>query len=311
LILTRFARDLERIENNYVRSGNERALNTLATVRNWTDSRLQGTIPEVRIICIGAHPDDCEIGFGGTASKVAALGHAVKFLSVTNGAAGHYLYSLEKTASIRKLEAHQAAQRLGIAAEEVLDNRDGEFTPTLDARNEIVRQIRRWEADVVLTHRPWDYHPDHRYTSQVVQDSAYLVMVPHICPDTQALPRNPLFLYLQDGFHLPARFSPEIVVDIDDAWDQKIGSLSAHASQFYEWLPWVDGRLDEVPEDLAARLAWLDQQWSRPIDHCVQASLDRRYGAERGRRIQHAEAFQVCEYGRRPTPEEMEDIFPR
>jgi LmbE family N-acetylglucosaminyl deacetylase len=266
---------------------------------------------EVRIICIGAHPDDCELGFGGTAARAAALGHDVKFLSVTNGAAGHYLYSPEETVAIRKAEAQEAARRLGIAAAEVLDNRDGEFTPTLEARNEVVRQIRRWQADVVLTHRPWDYHPDHRYTSQVVQDSAYLVVVPHVCPDTPALAGNPLFLYLQDEFHLPARFSPEIVVDIDEAWERKLDALSAHSSQFYEWLPWIDGRLNEVPQDLAARPAWLKRQWSRPIDPCVRTALDRRYGAARGRLIQHAEAFQVCEYGRRPQREEMEEIFPR
>jgi LmbE family N-acetylglucosaminyl deacetylase len=174
-----------------------------------------------------------------------------------------------------------------------------------------VRQIRRWEADVVLTHRPWDYHPDHRYTSQVVQDSAYLVMVPHICPETPALATNPLFLYLQDEFRLPARFSPEIVVDIDDVWDQKIDSLSAHSSQFYEWLPWIDRRLNEVPPAPDERRAWLGLQCSRKLDPCVRASLDRRYGADRGRLIQHAEAFQVCEYGRRPEREEMEEIFPR
>jgi LmbE family N-acetylglucosaminyl deacetylase len=286
-------------------------LTTSTTVPNWTESRRQGRISQVRIICIGAHPDDCELGFGGTATKAAALGHAVKFLSVTNGAAGHYLYPPEETAAIRKTEAQEAARRLGLAAAEVLDNPDGEFVPTLAARNEIVRQIRRWEADVVLTHRPWDYHPDHRYTSQVVQDSAYLVMVPHICPETPALARNPLFLYFQDEFRLPARFSPEIVVDIDDAWERKIDGLSAHSSQFYEWLPWIDGQLKEVPQDPAARRAWLDRQWSHLVDLCVRASLERRYGAERGRQIQHAEAFQVCEYGRRPGREEMEDIFPR
>jgi len=190
----------------------------------------------------------------------------------------------------------------------VLDHPDGEFTPTLDARHEIVRQIRRWEAEVVLTHRPWDYHPDHRYISQVVQDSAYLVMVPHICPDTKALARNPVFLYLQDEFHLPVPFQPQIVVDIDEAWDRKLDALSAHASQFYEWLPWVEGTLDEVPQDPVARREWLDRKWTHPIDPCVRAALDRRYGAKR---IQHAEAFQVCEYGRRPTREEMEAIFPR
>jgi LmbE family N-acetylglucosaminyl deacetylase len=265
----------------------------------------------VRIICVGAHPDDCEIGFGGTAAKAAALGHAIKFLSLTNGAAGHYLHSLEQTAALRKIEAQEAARLLGIGEAEVLDNPDGEFAPNLHARHQMVRQIRRWQADVVLTHRPWDYHPDHRYTSQVVQDSAYLVMVPHICPDTPAIPRNPLFLYFQDEFRLPAPFTPEIAVDIDDAWPRKLDALGAHASQVFEWLPWVNGALDEVPEQPEPRRQWLDQQWTREIDSCLRASLARRHGTERAARIQHAEAFQVCEYGRRPTREEMEEIFPR
>ncbi len=264
----------------------------------------------MRIICIGAHPDDCEIGFGGTAAKAAALGHAVKFLSVTNGAAGHHLHSPEATANVRKQEAQEAAQRLGIAEVEVLENRDGELAPTLERRHEIVRQIRRWEADVVLTHRPWDYHPDHRYTSQLVQDSAYLVMVPHVCPDTLAIRRNTLFLYLEDQFHLPARFTPELVVAIDETWDRKLDALDAHASQVYEWLPRVDGRLDEVPHDAIARREWLAKEWNRPIDHCMRAALARRYGVEQAAEIQHAEAFQICEYGRRPHRQELEGIFP-
>lgn len=265
----------------------------------------------MRVICIGAHPDDCEIGFGGTAAKLAALGHAVKFLSVTNGDAGHHLHSPASTAALRKHEAEEAAHRLGIAEAEVLSNRDGELTPSLDARHEIVQQIRRWRADAVLTHRPWDYHPDHRYTSQLVQDSAYLVMVPKVCQDTPALPRNPVFLYLQDEFHLPAPFAPEIAVDISDAWDQKLSALDAHASQFYEWLPWVDGTLDRVPKDAIARREWLDQRWTRTVGPCTRAALARRYGSERGREIQHAEAFQICEYGRQPSREELDEFFPR
>ena len=101
------------------------------------------------------------------------------------------------------------------------------------------------------------------------------------------------------------------MVDIDDAWDRKLDGLSAHASQMYEWLPWVDGELDSVPSDPHERRIWLDRQWSRPIDTCLRAALARRYGADRAAEIQHAEAFQVCEYGRKPTREEMEEIFPR
>ena len=263
----------------------------------------------MRLLCIGAHPDDCEIEFGGTAAKLAASGHAVKFLSVTNGDAGHYEKSAAELAGIRRLEAATAAGRLGIAASEVLPNHDGELLPELDIRGDIVRHIRSWSADVVVSHRPWDYHPDHRYTGQLVQDSAYLVVVPKVCPDTPPLRRNPLFLYLQDSFQLPAPFVPDVAVDIDDTWDRKIDALDAHVSQFYEWLPWVDGILDQVPADPDARRRWLATQWSRPIDACTRAALLRRYGC-RAQSIEHAEAFQVCEYGRRPAPEELEDLFP-
>src|SRR5258708_24850062 len=196
-------------------SGNEPSVTSRATVVNWTSSSPRRRIQNVRVICIGAHPDDCEIGFGGTAAKLAADGHAVKFLSVTNGDAGHHLHSAASTALLRKHEAEEAAQRLGIAETEVPSNRDGQLLPSLQARHEIVQQIRRWRADVVLTHRPWDYHPDHRYTSQLVQDSAYLVIGPRVCEETAALPPNPVFLYLQDEVHRPPPFAPAIAMNFN------------------------------------------------------------------------------------------------
>ena len=260
----------------------------------------------MRVLCIGAHPDDCEIGFGGTAAKFAAAGHAVKFVSMTDGSAGHFRHSREALATIRCREAVEAARRLGIATVEVLPNRDGELTADLESRYQIVRQIRSWQADLVLTHRPWDYHPDHRYTSQIVQDSAYLVIVPNICPETPALSTNPVFLYMEDPYRLPAPFVPDIAVEIERS--TKLDALDAHASQFYEWLPWVAGTLDSVPQDSSARLAWLARTWTPSSSPCTTAAVARRYGS---RTIQHAEAFQVCEYGRQPSPEELDEIFPR
>jgi len=264
----------------------------------------------VRILCIGAHPDDCEYRFGGAAAKFVALKHEVKFLSMTCGDAGHHLHSGAALAEIRRGEAEQARRRLGIAASEVLSHHDGELIPSLEARQEVLRQIRVWRADVVITHRPWDYHPDHRYTSQIVQDAAYLVVVPNVCPSVERLPRNPVFLYLEDGFQLPVPFTPDVAVDIDDVWDLKIASLDAHASQFYEWLPWVDGTLDDVPVEPAARLVWLSQRRSVLPTASVRAALERRYGAARGREIRRAEAFQICEYGRRPSSDELDEMFP-
>jgi LmbE family N-acetylglucosaminyl deacetylase len=265
----------------------------------------------VRIICIGAHPDDCEIEFGGTAAKFAAVGHSVKLLSVTDGSGGHQKHSREQLAQIRRREAAEAGRRLGVASSEVLAYRDGELVPGLEPRHEIVRQIRRWRADVVLTHRPWDYHPDHRYTGQLVQDSAYLVVVPLVCPDTQPLRHNPVFLYLEDSFETPVPFRPDIAVNIDDVWDTKLDALDAHASQFYEWLPWVEGTLDEVPCDETERREWLAETWRHEISPCVQAALARRYGPARAREIRRAESFQVCEYGRKTSTEELEEMFPR
>jgi LmbE family N-acetylglucosaminyl deacetylase len=275
-----------------------------ATVVNWTDAGWPRRILEVKVLCIGAHPDDCEIGFGGTAAKFAAAGHDVKFVSMTDGSAGHFLHSRDETAATRRAEADEAARRLGIASTEVLSHRDGELTANLDARYEVLRRIREWQADIVLTHRPWDYHPDHRYTSQIVGDSAYLVMVPQVCPETPALSSNPVFLYMEDAFRLPAPFVPEIAVEID--WAAKIDALDAHASQFYEWLPWVEGRLGSVPKN--SRRDWLARTWKRSSSPCTAAAIARRYGS---RTVQHAEAFQLCEYGRQPSAEELDAIFPR
>lgn len=263
------------------------------------------------MLCIGAHPDDCEIQFGGAAAKFTDLGHAVKFLSVTNGESGHHVMSGADLAAIRSEEARESAHRLGIAESEVLGERDGQLLPTLDARWRIVREIREWEADIVLTHRPCDYHPDHRYTSQLVQDSAYLVVVPRICPDVPSLRQNPVYMYLEDRFRRPAPFSADIAVDIDDVWDRKIDALDAHQSQFYEWLPWVDGVADQVPADPAERRQWLDETWSRVPCGNVRAALERRYGVEKTRQIQHAEAFELCEYGRQASAAELEAMFPR
>ena len=197
----------------------------------------------MRIICIGAHPDDSEIGFGGTAAMLVARGDAVKFLSVTNGDAGHHLHSRAETAALRNQESQEAAYRLGIAEAEVLSNHDGELTPSLDARHEMVRQIRRWEADVVLTHRPWDYHPDHRYTSQLVQDSAYLVMVPNICPDVPALARNPVFLSFRTSFICPL--------------PSRLKSRSTSAKHgIRSWMPWTLTRPNFTNGFLGLRATW-------------------------------------------------------
>ncbi|AEN73188.1 LmbE family protein [Rhodothermus marinus SG0.5JP17-172] len=265
----------------------------------------------LRILCIGAHPDDCDVKMGGTAALFAAMGHQVKFLSVTNGDAGHYAQGGGVLAKRRRAEAEEAARRLGIAEYEVLDNHDAELVPSLEVRKQIIRKIREWQADLVFAPRPNDYHPDHRYTGQLVQDAAYLVMVPNVVPDTPPLAHNPVFLYLSDRFKKPSPFSPDIAVIIDSVIERKLDALDAHVSQFYEWLPWIDGRLAEVPADSAARREWLRAQWIRPnITQEVRLALMRWYDPEVAARAQYVEAFEICEYGHQPTEDEIRLLFP-
>ena len=265
---------------------------------------------KLRIIAFGAHPDDCDIRAAGTAAKCAAEGYAVKFVSVTNGDAGHQSEGGGALAKRRRAEAEESGRRLGVT-HEVLDNHDGELLPNLDVRQQVIRRIRQWRADIVLAPRPNDYHPDHRYTGVLVQDAAYLVVVPNICPDTPPLRKNPIFLYYEDHFQKPAPFRPDVVVDIDDVFQKKIDALDAHVSQVYEWLPWVDGRLADVPAGRAQRREWLARTRGGGPSPAVRRALEERYGAERGGRIAHAEAFELCEYGRQPNKDELNRLFPK
>lgn len=263
----------------------------------------------LRVIAFGAHPDDCDIRASGTAALFARMGHAVKFVSVTNGDAGHQSMGGGELARRRRAEAMESARRLGISYE-VLDNHDGELLPSLEVRKQIIRQIRMWNADIVLSPRPNDYHPDHRYTGVLVQDAAYMVVVPNVTPDVPPLSKNPLFLYYQDHFQRPNPFRPDIAIDIDSVFDKKIDALDSHVSQFYEWLPWVDHILDQVPKDAAGRKEWLaSRREGKPSGATLQA-LEKWYGADRARNVRHSEAFEICEYGVQPKEAEIRRLFP-
>lgn len=267
---------------------------------------------KIRVIVIGAHPDDCDVKFGGTAALFAEMGHAVKFVAVTNGDAGHQTEGGGALARRRRAEAQESGRRLGIDEYVTLDNHDAELVPSLEVRHQIIRQIRNWNADIVLSPRPNDYHPDHRYTGELVQDAAYLVIVPNVTPDTPPLKKNPVFLYLSDGFQRPNPFRPDIAVAIDKTIDKKMDGLDAHVSQMYEWIPWTWGGVDEVPEDAALRKTWLREQWARfsKITPELRGSLEKWYGAAKARDVQYAEAFEICEYGKQPTDEEIRRLFP-
>jgi LmbE family N-acetylglucosaminyl deacetylase len=263
----------------------------------------------INVIVFGAHPDDADADAGGTAIKFAQMGHNVMFVALTNGDAGHFSMGGGALARIRRAEAEEAGRRAGVKYV-VLDNHDGELMPTLHVRLQVIRLIRNWNADLVIGPRPNDYHPDHRNCGIVLQDAAYMVIVPNVAPDTPPLKRNPIFLYAQDFFQKPNPFTPDIAVDISDTYKQKIYTMAAHESQHFEWLPWTSGRLDEIPEDEQERLEYLAKYRKVRITEEVRQSLVKWYGNDKAAVITDAEAFEVCEYGRRPSDDEIRKLFP-
>ncbi|MDZ7372314.1 MAG: PIG-L family deacetylase [candidate division KSB1 bacterium] len=270
---------------------------------------------KLRIIVFGAHPDDCELKVGGMAARWAASGHRVKFVSVTNGDIGHATQAGGPLARRRTDEVKKAAEILGIESE-VLDIHDGELMPTLENRREFVRLIREWQADIVIGHRPNDYHPDHRYVGVLMQDAAFMVTVAHFEPLTPQLAKNPVFLYMSDNFQKPYPFEPSIVVAIDDVFEKKVQAIWQLESQIESL--WATGNFEKVvpiptePEGRAARFKRLfERQAGRDggVADKYRGKLIELYRPEAGAKIKYAEAFELCEYGRQPSLEELRAMF--
>ena len=268
---------------------------------------------KLRIICFGAHPDDAELKAGGVAAMWAARGHEVKLVAVTNGDIGHWNEAGGPLARRRKAEVELASRILGSTVE-VLDNHDGELMPTLENRRTITRLIREWKADIVMSPRPNDYHPDHRYTGVLVQDAAYMVAVPNFLPEVPPLKSNPVFLLYSDRFEKPNPFQADVIVSIDSVIDKKLDALMGMDSQFYEG--GALGSADLISSDpakkqerrKALRAGFSDRD--RAVASRFRAKLEELYGKDRAAKVQHAEAFEICEYGRRPDKAEIKKLFP-
>ena len=268
----------------------------------------------LRIIAFGAHPDDAEFQLGGCAIKWAQLGHKVKLVSVTNGDIGHWKMAGGPLAKRRTAESKEAAKRMGVESL-VLDIHDGEIMPTLANRKTIARIIREWQADLVFTHRPHDYHPDHRNAGLLIRDAAFMVGVPFYVPDTPPVKRNPVFMYFPDRFKRPYPFQADIAISIDDVFEKKVHALDALESQVYEGGANGSARtlIIRKAHDPVARKEILKAGWTARngrIANLFRESLVKWYGPEKGKAVKTAEAFEICEYGRRPTEAELKILFP-
>lgn len=280
----------------------------------------------MKILMIGAHQDDNEFRCGGLASKYVKMGYEVKFLSMCNGCGGHHIMTPEETTARRAKESAAVAELLGITYD-VWDIEDCNIVADLATRKRLIRYIREFSPDLIISHRLNDYHADHRAVGQLVQDASYLLTVPHECPEVEAMRYMPVIMYYEDRFKFPP-FTADIVLDMDDEIDTKLKIADLNVSQVYEWLPYNDG-ISDVPSDPQERFEWLKGMniTSETTDEEVMAAtrgyavrfaktaarfraeLIARYGEEKGSKIRYAEAFEVCEYGSPLTEELKQKLF--
>jgi LmbE family N-acetylglucosaminyl deacetylase len=265
-----------------------------------------------RVLMLVAHPDDAEFLAGGLAAIHTKRGSTVKFVSLTNGDAGHHLEAGEPLAQRRHQEAEAAAALIGATAE-VWSHHDGCLEPTLELRWQVIREIRTFKPDLVLTHRTNDYHPDHRAVGTVVRDACYLVTVPALVPQVPALTRDPVVAFLPDRFTKPVPLSGNVLIDVSSYLGQIVDMLACHRSQMFEWLPFNQRRSHEVPDDEVGRRRWLHNWYSehlRPQADRYRKELVARYGETRGRQIEFAEVFEISEYAATLDDRSRAVLFP-
>ena len=265
----------------------------------------------LRLLVLGAHPDDAEFHAGGLITIYRQLGHTVKIISVTNGGAGHHQLHADELVAVRKREAQAVADLTGVVFE-VWEFPDGQLQPTLEVRHRIIREIRTYRPDLVLTHRTNDYHPDHRAVGEAVQDASYMVTVPLIVPDVRALRSDPVVAYMADLFTKPCPLEPHVVIDIGPYFDAIVGMLDCHQSQVYQWLPYNKGVLDELPAEPLQRRRWLADWYAerpRAVANRFRAALVAAYG-ETGQQVEMAEAYEISEYARQLGEKQRQRLFP-
>ncbi len=275
-------------------------------------SGVQAQDKPLRIIAFGAHPDDAELKASGVAALWAAQGHKVKFVAMTNGDVGHFEQAGGPLAKRRKAEVAECARILGIESG-VMDVHDGELTPSLENRRTVARLIRDWQADIVMGHRPYDYHPDHRYVGVLLNDTAVVVVAPFFVPDSPPTVRNPVYLQYSDGFVDPKPFEPSIVVGFDEVADKKWKCITAMPSQFGDKDSWQGRTIPNVPTNDKERESFLldiVKKRNMAVADQYRAQLVSLYGKERGQAVKYAEAFQLNQYGRQPSADELKKMFP-
>lgn len=176
------------------------------------------------ILAIAPHPDDVELGCGGTLAKAVAQGKKVGIIDLTQGELG-----TRGSAEIRLQESNDAKSILGVHVRENLKMRDGFFKNDEEHQRILIQAIRKYQPEIVITGAPEDRHPDHARATQLIVDSCFLAGLPRIQTENEAWRPKRIFHFIQ---WRPLK--PDFVVDISGYLDLKIQSCLAYASQFHD-----------------------------------------------------------------------------
>ncbi|WIY53866.1 PIG-L deacetylase family protein [Devosia sp. YIM 151766] len=264
---------------------------------------------QLKVLVIEAHPDEAEMYAGGTAALLADRGAAVKFMSLTNGDAGHHEMSREALKRRRAREAFKAADLLSVLDYEILDNHDGELFSDLPLRKAVLRAICRWRADIVITfHDECEGHFDNRVAARVVREAVDFCTNDNVVDLVPALTQAPICLRMTDYGAIPTH-KHDIVVDVTDSIERKLRACAAHATQFLEFSPYERGFLNEAPKegDWASERPFVLKHWPEfmyAVDG-MKPALQAKYG----RTAEFAESFDLAGYGRAVSIEDVNALL--
>ncbi|MFM7329548.1 MAG: bacillithiol biosynthesis deacetylase BshB1 [Bacteroidota bacterium] len=207
------------------------------------------------LLAIAAHPDDAELGCSGTLAKHISMGHQVGIVDLTQGELG-----TRGSAEIRMQEAEAAAAVLGLHARENLKLRDGRFQNNEEDQLAVIRAIRKYRPEIVITNAPEDRHPDHGRAARLVADACFYAGLNRIVTNLEGEEQNAwrpknLFHFVQSQ-SLPVDF----VVDITTYWELKLQSIKAYKSQFYD-------PNSKEPETYISTSNFMRMVESRAIEH--------------------------------------------
>ena len=258
---------------------------------------------KLKVMVIFAHPDEGEIYAGGVTALYTQLGHEVKFMSLTNGDAGHYEMKPKELAERRYEEAMHSKEILSLSEYEVLDYHDGILKNTEEIRKKVASSIRDWEADLVFTFYPAEGgHNDNMTAGWIVREASSM-----LDPG-----KMPVFIYMRDFHTASFSYIPDFAINIDEVWETKLAACGAHESQVIEYNPEMEGVLDEV---LASKEFQADFLFHNTVPFSIvrpenMMALEKWYGKEEAKEVTYVEEFEMAEYGRQITDEDVFELFP-